>query len=100
MVAPWLGTRVVQQRNQTPTYKRITPQMFESANVCVPEFHEARRFRPQAQHLVVIIRQRDAPASANSADHLPDHLFGLPHVFEQEAGMNHVEPAPFGLFER
>ena len=73
--------------------------MFVRANVSLPEFDESRWLRPDAEYLMVIIREHDAPAATHGANHLCDGLFGRSQVFEDEAGVGHVKGSPFGRFE-
>ena len=49
---------------------------------------------------MIVIRQHDSSAAPYGADHLPHDLFRLLHVFQHEARMGHIEPAPLAPFER
>lgn len=87
----------MQQSDEAPPDIGVAAEVHVSPHVALPEFGPTSRLGPQTQHLMVVIRQHDATAAPRRSNHAAHDTFRLADVFENEARMNDIEAAPFGL---
>jgi hypothetical protein len=61
-VAPWGRSGFMQKRDEAAPHERISPVAIVCAHVGAPQFGETSRLRPQADQIVIIIRDDDPSA--------------------------------------
>jgi len=70
---------------------RIVSDPVVRPDVGIPEIVDAGTLGPKAQHVVVVVRENDAPARLHGADHRFHDAERIGNMLEDEARVREVE---------
>jgi hypothetical protein len=85
----------VEQGDEPAANEWIVAEVVIGPDIGLPQRHDARRFRPKSQKIVIIVCEDNSAARSNGTDHRGDNRQRIGYVLEQVARVRNIERAPF-----